>query len=204
MRLLSCLVAAAIALSASFARAEPITDPQNTVVMMLKTGRVVIAMRPDLAPRTVFRVKQLVRQGFYDGTPFHRVIDGFMAQGGDPTGSGMGGSGFKLPSEFSAEQHVRGTVSMARASDFDSADSQFFICLADAHKLDGKYTIWGKVIEGMDNVDEIKKGDESKDGRVAGPDRVVWMKMASDIPAAELAAEAAQAAKTTPAPTAHQ
>ncbi len=181
MRLLSCLLAALLLFSATASRAEPITDPQNTVVMMLKTGRVVIAMRPDLAPRTVFRVKQLVRQGFYDGAPFHRVIDGFMAQGGDPTGSGMGGSGFHLSAEFSAEPHVRGTVSMARASGFDSADSQFFIVLADAAKLNGKYTVWGRVIEGMEHVDEIKKGDEGADGRVVGPDRIVWMKMASDI-----------------------
>ena len=181
MRLLSCLFAAFILLSASAGRAEPITDPQNTLVMQLKTGRVVILMRPELAPRTVFRIKQLVRQGFYDGTPFHRVLDGVMVQGGDPTGSGMGGSGFKLPAEFSAEPHVRGTVSMARASGFDSADSQFFICMGDIHKWDGKYTVWGKVIDGMDHVDEIKKGDEAKDGQVAGPDRIVWMKVASDL-----------------------
>ena len=181
MRLLSCLFAALMLFSAAASRAEPITDPQNTVVMMLKTGRVVIAMRPELAPRTVFRIKQLVRQGFYDGTPFHRVIDGFMAQGGDPTGSGLGGSGFHLLAEFSAEPHVRGTVSMARSSGFDSADSQFFIVLADSPKLNNKYTIWGRVIEGMEHVDEIKKGEESSDGRVVGPDRIVWMKMASDI-----------------------
>ncbi len=181
MRLLSCLFALFLGLTALSARAEPITDPDNTLVMMLKTGRVVIAMRPDLAPHTVMRVKQLVRQGFYDGTPFHRVIEGFMAQGGDPTGSGQGGSGFKLAAEFSAEPHLRGTVSMARAAGFDSADSQFFICLADSPKLNGKYTIWGKVIDGMDTVDEIKKGDEAHDGRVTGPDRIVWMKVASDI-----------------------
>jgi len=161
--------------------AATIADPQNTLVMQLKTGRVVIQMRPDLAPHTVRRVKELVRQGFYDGTPFHRVIDGFMAQGGDPTGTGMGGSGFKLAAEFSAEQHVRGTVSMARSANFDSADSQFFICLAPAPKLDGKYTIWGQVIDGMEHVDEIKKGDESKDGRVTNADRIVWMKVASDL-----------------------
>jgi peptidylprolyl isomerase len=163
------------------ATAAPISDPQNTVVLQLKTGRVLIQMRPDLAPRTVQRVKQLVRMGFYDGTPFHRVIDGFMAQGGDPTGSGMGGSGFKLAAEFSAEPHLRGTVSMARAAAFDSADSQFFICLAPAPKLDGKYTIWGQVIDGMEHVDEIKKGDEGHDGKVLDPDRIVWMKMASDL-----------------------
>jgi len=181
MRLLSCLIAAFITLSATLVRAEPITDPENTLIMQLKTGRVVIAMRPDLAPHTVMRVKQLARQGFYDGTPFHRVIEGMMVQGGDPTGSGMGGSGFKLRAEFSAEPHVRGTVSMARAAGFDSADSQFFICLGDMHKWDGKYTVWGKVIDGMEHVDEIKKGDEGKDGIVAGPDRIVWMKVAADV-----------------------
>ena len=181
MRLLSCLVAVLMLFSAAASRAETITDPENTVVMMLKTGRVVIAMRPDLAPRTVLRIKQLVRQGFYDGTPFHRVIDGFMAQGGDPSGSGLGGSGFKLLAEFSAEPHVRGVVSMARSAGFDSADSQFFIVLGDSPKLNGKYTVWGNVIEGMEHVDEIKKGDDGADGRVMGPDRIVWMKMASDI-----------------------
>jgi peptidylprolyl isomerase len=181
MRPLTCLFAALIALFLNSARAEPIADPENTLIMQLKTGRVVIAMRPDLAPHTVFRVKQLARQGFYDGTPFHRVIDGFMAQGGDPTGSGMGGSGFHLQAEFSAEPFLRGVVAMARAAGHDSADSQFFIVLADSHKLDGKYTIWGKVIDGMEHVDEIKKGDEAKDGVVAGPDRIVWMKVAADV-----------------------
>ncbi len=175
------LCLALLTLSPVLAQGQAISDPQNTVIIQLKTGRVAIQMRPDLAPRTVQRVKQLVRQGFYDGTPFHRVIDGFMVQGGDPTGSGMGGSGFKLGAEFSVEQHQRGTVSMARAAGFDSADSQFFICLAPAPKLDGKYTIWGQVIDGMDHVDEIKKGDESRDGRVSDPDRIVWMKMASDV-----------------------
>jgi peptidylprolyl isomerase len=175
---LAWLVSALLAAAAS---AAPITDPQNTLIMQLKTGRVVIQMRPDLAPRTVLRVKQLVRQGFYDGTPFHRVIDGFMAQGGDPTGTGMGGSGFKLAAEFSAEPHLRGTVSMARAKGFDSADSQFFICLAPAPKLDGKYTVWGEVIDGMEHVDEIKKGDEGKDGMVTNADRIVWMKVAADL-----------------------
>ena len=119
-------------------------------------GRVLIEMRPDLAPKHVARIKELARQGFYDGTPFHRVIDGFMAQGGDPTGTGTGGSGFKLPAEFSSEKHLRGTVSMARSADYNSADSQFFICFAPTPSLDGKYTIWGRVIDGMDAVDQIK------------------------------------------------
>lgn len=160
---------------------EPITDPENTLIMELKTGRVVIAMRPDLAPQHVKRIKELVRKGFYDGTPFHRVIDGFMAQGGDPTGTGRGGSGFKLPAEFSNVHHLRGTVSMARAQDPNSADSQFFICFEAAPSLDNKYTIWGRVIDGMDNVDKIKKGDESENGAVTNPDRIISMKVAADV-----------------------
>ena len=181
-RLFASLLAVLLLIAApAMAQSVAITDPQNTLVMQLKTGRVLIQLRPDLAPRTVARVKQLARQGFYDGTPFHRVIDGFMAQGGDPTGTGLGGSGFKLGAEFSVEPHVRGTVSMARAAGFDSADSQFFICFAPTPKLDGKYTVWGQVIDGMEHVDEIKKGDDGKDGRVLDPDRIVWMKMASDL-----------------------
>jgi peptidylprolyl isomerase len=156
-------------------------DPENTLYLDIQQGRVVIQLFPDIAPMHVAQIKTLVRRGFYDGTPFHRVIDGFMAQGGDPTGSGLGGSGFKLAAEFSAEPHLRGTVSMARAAGFDSADSQFFICLAPSPKLDGKYTIWGAVIDGMDIVDAIKKGDEAKDGRVPSPDRIVWIKVAADL-----------------------
>ncbi len=171
-----CLAGTAVA-----AAATPIKDPENTVIMQLKQGRVVIEMRPDLAPKHVARIKQLVREGFYDGTPFHRVIEGFMAQGGDPTGTGRGGSGFKLPAEFSSEKHLRGTVSMARGPDVNSADSQFFICFAPQPNLDGKYTIWGKVIEGMEVVDQIKKGDEADNGAVTNPDRILWMKMASDV-----------------------
>ena len=166
--------------SAAYA-AAPIKDPENTLIMQLKTGRVVIAMRPDLAPKHVARIKELARKGFYDGTPFHRVIDGFMAQGGDPTGTGRGGSGFKLPAEFSHEHHVRGTVSMARAQDPNSADSQFFICFAPASSLDGNYTIWGQVTDGMDFVDQIKKGDSSANGQVLDPDLIVWMKVAADV-----------------------
>ena len=185
MRLFSHIFIGLIALSLGgiAVAADPvaIADPQNTLIMQLKTGRVVIAMRPDLAPRHVARIKELVRQGFYDGTPFHRVIGGFMAQGGDPTGSGTGGSGFKLAAEFSAEPHLRGTVSMARSAGFDTADSQFFICLGSAAKLNGKYTVWGQVIGGMEHVDEIKKGDDASDGRVASPDRIVWMKVAADL-----------------------
>jgi len=160
--------------------ATAIKDPENTLIMQLKTGRVVIEMRPDLAPKHVARIKELARKGFYDGTPFHRVIPGFMAQGGDPTGTGTGGSGFKLQAEFSDEHHVRGTASMARAQDPDSADSQFFICFAPAPFLDGQYTIWGKVVEGMEFVDQIKKG-VGDSGIVHDPDKIVWMKVAADV-----------------------
>jgi peptidylprolyl isomerase len=158
-------------------------DPENTLYMDLEQGRVIIRMRPDLAPNHVARIKELVRDGFYDGTPFHRVIDGFMAQGGDPTGTGTGGSGHKLAAEFSDERHVRGTVSMARAQSPDSADSQFFIVFEPAPFLDGKYTIWGEVVDGMDYVDAIKKGDPSLNGKVAYPDRIVKMQVAADVDA---------------------
>jgi len=154
-------------------------DLENTLIMQLTYGRVVIVMRPDLAPKHVARIKELVRQGFYDGTPFHRVIEGFMAQGGDPTGTGTGGSGKKLPAEFSNEKHVRGTVSMARSADPNSADSQFFIVFQDAPWLDGKYTIWGKVTEGMEFVDKIKRG-EGQNGIVQNPDKIISMKVAAD------------------------
>jgi len=155
-------------------------DPENTLIMELPAGKVVIAMRPDLAPNHVARIKELVREGFYDGTPFHRVIPGFMAQGGDPTGTGMGGSGKHLKAEFSKAKHVRGTVSMARAQDPNSADSQFFICFAPAPFLDGKYTIWGEVVEGMDVVDQIKKGTSSNNGEVRDPTKIVSVKVKAD------------------------
>src|SRR5438067_7563868 len=132
-------------------------DLENTLYMDVPAGRVVIEMRPDLAPETVAQIKKLVRQGFYDGIVFHRVIDGFMAQTGDPKGDGTGGSGHKLKAEFSDEKHVRGGVSMARASDPNSADSQFFIMFAPAPSLDGKYTIWGKVTSGMEYIDRSRR-----------------------------------------------
>lgn len=155
-------------------------DPENTLYLDLEYGRVVIEMRPDLAPNHVARIKELVRQKFYDGVVFHRVIDGFMAQTGDPTGTGRGGSGKKLKAEFTREPHVRGTVSMARAADPDSADSQFFICFAPAPFLDGKYTVWGQVVEGMEYVDMIKKG-EGQSGMVSNPDHIVTMRVAADV-----------------------
>src|SRR5271167_404139 len=132
-------------------------DLENTLYMDVPAGRVVIEMRPDLAPATCAQIKALVRRGFYNGIVFHRVIDGFMAQTGDPTGTGTGGSGKKLAAEFSREPHVRGTVAMARAQNPDSADSQFFICFADSTWLNGQYTVWGAVIDGMDRVDRIRR-----------------------------------------------
>jgi peptidylprolyl isomerase len=156
-------------------------DLENTLYMELSYGRVVIQLRPDVAPKTVARIKELARQGFYDGTPFHRVIRDFMAQGGDPTGTGTGGSGRRLQAEFSALKHERGTVSMARGSDVNSADSQFFICFAPAPYLDGQYTIFGQVVQGMEFVDRIKKGDPGNNGLVSAPqDRIVKMQVAAD------------------------
>ncbi|MFQ5972331.1 MAG: peptidylprolyl isomerase [Alphaproteobacteria bacterium] len=157
------------------------TDLENTLYMELESGRVVIAMRPDLAPNHVSRIKELVREGFYDGVLFHRVIEGFMAQTGDPTGSGTGGSGQKLKAEFSAANHVRGVVSMARAQNPDSGDSQFFIVYDDAPWLDGQYTVWGEVVEGMEHVDELRKGSKERNGMVDEPDRVVTIKVAADV-----------------------
>ena len=155
-------------------------DKENTLYLDLKDGRVVIELLPKAAPKHVARIKELVRQGFYDGIVFHRVIDGFMAQTGDPLGTGMGGSGKKLAAEFNSEPHVRGTVSMARAMDPNSADSQFFICFADARFLDRQYTVWGKVVSGMEFVDKIKKGDPNHNGVVYNPDKIVKMQVAAD------------------------
>ena len=153
-------------------------DELNTLVLNLDSGGdVVIRLRPDLAPQHVARIRELAQEGFYDGVVFHRVIPGFMAQGGDPTGSGMGGSDKPdLPAEFSREPHVRGTASMARSQNPHSANSQFFICFGDASWLDGKYTVWGQVVEGMEHIDAIKKGDERNNGAISGaPDKIVKM-----------------------------
>jgi peptidylprolyl isomerase len=151
------------------------SEAENTLTLTLKTGDVKIALRPDLAPMHVARIKELANQGFYDGVVFHRVIPGFMAQTGDPTGTGGGGS--KLPNlkaEFSPERHVRGTLSMARTGDPNSANSQFFICFADAPWLDRQYTVFGQVVGGMEHVDAIKKGGEHNNGAISGdPDRIV-------------------------------
>ena len=151
------------------------TSTDNTLVLETTKGDVTIAMRPDLAPDHVARIKELVREGFYDGIVFHRVIDGFMAQTGCPQGTGTGGSGKKLKAEFNKEKHVRGTVSMARAASPDSGDSQFFICFADAPFLNGQYTVWGTVTDGMENVDKIKRGEP-----VSNPDSIITARVAAD------------------------
>jgi cyclophilin family peptidyl-prolyl cis-trans isomerase len=157
----------------------PMTKPdaENTLIMETTKGKVVIGLRPDLAPKHVDRIKKLAREGFYDGVAFHRVIDGFMAQTGCPEGTGMGGSKYPdLTAEFSAEKHVRGACSMARATRPDSANSQFFICFDDATFLDKKYTVWGKVLEGMENIDKLERGEP-----VEQPDRIRSLKVAADL-----------------------
>ena len=150
-------------------------DPENTLKLETTQGDVLIEMLPGIAPNHVARIKELVRDGFYDGIVFHRVIDGFMAQTGCPEGSGMGGSGQKLKAEFNNQPHERGTVSMARAQNPDSGDSQFFICYDDARFLDRQYTVWGRVISGMENVDKIKRGEP-----VQNPDKIVKASIAAD------------------------
>ena len=153
-----------------------IRDPENTIVMETTKGKVVIELLPDLAPGHVARIKELAREKFYDGIVFHRVIDGFMAQTGDPTGTGMGGSDKPdLKAEFSNMNHVRGTCSMARSQNPNSANSQFFICFEDAPWLNRQYSVWGQVVEGMENVDQIKRGEPVRD-----PDSIVTMRVAAD------------------------
>ena len=154
-----------------------IKDPENTIIMETTKGRVVIELLPDLAPDHVARIKELARDNFYDGVVFHRVIDGFMAQTGDPTGTGMGGSDKPdLKAEFSNISHVRGTCSMARSQNPNSANSQFFICFEDAPWLNRQYSVWGQVVEGMENVDKIKRGEPVRD-----PDSIVTMRVAADV-----------------------
>ena len=154
-------------------------DITNTVYLELKDGTVVIEMKPDHAPEHVKRIKELISEKFYDGLKFHRVIDGFMAQTGDPKGNGTGGSGQNIPAEFNSLPHIRGTVSMARAQDPDSADSQFFICFQESSFLDGQYTAWGQVIEGMEFVDKIKRGS-GPNCTVNDPDKIISMKLAKE------------------------
>jgi peptidylprolyl isomerase len=152
-------------------------DAENTLILTLESGPVVIDLRPDLAPGHVARIKELAREGFYDGVVFHRVIPGFMAQGGDPTGTGSGGSSKpNLPAEFSAEPHIRGVCSMARTSNPNSANSQFFICFDDATFLDNQYTVWGVVSEGMEHVDALPKGEPPR-----APGKIISAKVAADV-----------------------
>ena len=169
-------LAAALFMMAGTATAATPADPENTLYMQLKNGTVVIQLRPDLAPKHVARIKELTRSGFYDGIVFHRVIQGFMAQTGDPTGTGRGGSGQNINAEFSSENFKRGTVGMARANDPNSADSQFFINFVDTPFLDGSYTIIGEVVDGMSFVDAIAKGEPP-----ANPDKIVSLKVAADV-----------------------
>ena len=152
-------------------------DPENTLILTLENGPVTIRLRPDLAPNHVARIKELVREGFYDGIVFHRVIPGFMAQGGDPTGTGMSGSPKpNLPAEFSKEPHVRGVASMARTQDPNSANSQFFIVFDDARFLDNQYTVWGEVTDGMEHVDALPKGEPPR-----APGKIVSFRVAADV-----------------------
>ena len=190
MRFLKMLLAMMFMTSAAHAAA---LDPENTIYLQLKDGRVVIQLRPDLAPNHVARIKELTRQGFYDGIVFHRVIDGFMAQTGDPTGTGTGGS--KLPNlkaEFNSGKHVRGTLAMARAGSPDSANSQFYICFKPSSFLDGQYTVWGQVVSGMEFVDAIKRGEPP-----VNPDKIISMKVAADVDGKAAAAAPAAAPATS-------
>ena len=157
-----------------------VKDAENALLLKLKDGDVVIEMYPEDAPNHVQRIKELVRAGFYNGLKFHRVIDGFMAQTGCPYGTGTGGSGKKLKAEFNRRPHLRGTVSMARAMDPDSADSQFFICFAEAPWLNGQYTVWGEVTSGMEYVDMIKRGGGAN-GMVSQPDEIISVTVIADI-----------------------
>ena len=157
-------------------------DPENTIYLDLEYGRVVIQLRPDLAPGHVQRFKELARAGFYDGLVWHRVIEGFMAQTGDPAGDGTVGSDLpNLQAEFNSADHVRGALSMARASDINSANSQFYVVLDHAPHLNGQYTYFGQVVEGMEFIDQIRKGNPARNGTVTYPDRIVQMQVAADV-----------------------
>lgn len=176
-RLLITLITGIFVANASIA-AEPAAE--NLLYLDLKDGRVVIQMLPELAPNHVKRIKELVKQKFYDGIVWHRVMEGFMAQSGDPTGTGMGGSGQKIKAEFTSTPFTRGIVGMARSSDPNSGDSQFFIMFGDSPSLNGNYTVWGKVIKGMEFVDKIKRGDNARNGQVSDPDKIIKMRLATD------------------------
>ena len=183
MRLVSLFTAmmAVFGMSMATMNDTEAADLENTIYLELKDGRVVIELLPELAPNHVKRIKELSRAGFYDGIVFHRVIEGFMAQTGDPTGTGGGGSDKpNLKAEFSSERHLRGVVSMARSRNPNSANSQFFIVFDDASWLDNQYTVWGRVTSGMEFVDQIKKG-HPRSGEVDDPDKIVSMKVAADV-----------------------
>ena len=156
-------------------------DMENTLYLDLEAGRVTIELMPEVAPGHVGRTKELARSGFYDGLTFHRVIDGFMAQGGDPDGTGMGGSGQNITAEFSDKPHQRGACSMARSQDPNSGDSQFFICLGDASFLDGQYSVWGQVTDGMDHVDGLKRGEGMDFSTNGSPDKILKMQVGADV-----------------------
>ncbi|MCX7328923.1 MAG: peptidylprolyl isomerase [Hyphomicrobiales bacterium] len=177
---IALLVAYAVAWPPS-ASAQAPADPQNTIVLTTKDGPVTIRLRPDLAPKHVERIKALTKRGFYDGIVFHRVIEGFMAQSGDPTGTGTGRSDLpNLPAEFTREPYKVGSLGMARAQDPNSANSQFFICFEGCGPLTGQYTLFGEVVSGMDNVRKIKKGDSAANGAVRGPDKIISLKLMAD------------------------
>ncbi len=180
MRQILTFVFAAFAFAAAAQAAPNAPDPENTIIMELKTGKVTIRLRPDLAPKHVERVKTLTREGFYNGVVFHRVIAGFMAQTGDPTGTGSGGSKYPdLPAEFTPTPFERGTIGAARTANPDSANSQFFICFTHTPHLNGQYTVWGQVIEGMQHIDNVKKGQPGS-GAVSNPDKIVKMYVMAD------------------------
>ena len=173
------LVAALPALALAGHAVAAVDD--NTVFLDTKDGRVTIRLRPDLAPKHVAQIKSLIKEGFYNGIVFHRVIPGFMAQTGDPTGTGTGGSKLpNIPAEFSSAQFVRGTLGMARSSEPNSANSQFFICFAESSFLNGKYTVFGEVTSGMEVIDKVKAGSQANNGSVSNPDKIVKLQMAAD------------------------
>lgn len=210
LKKIASLLSVAVLTSQVVAMPANALNPENVLFLELKDGRVMIELLPEVAPNHVARIKELTRKKFYDDVVFHRVIDGFMAQTGDPTGTGMGGSDLpNLKAEFNPMPHVKGTVSMARAGTPDSANSQFFICLDEAKFLDKQYTVFGRVVSGMEFVDKIKKGDANNNGAVVDPDHIVSLKVASDVaevqkPAQPAAApaEAKPAAETPVAPIA--
>ncbi len=181
MKLLFAALAFALVAAVPAAAQQAKTDPQNTIYLDTKDGRITIRLRPDLAPKHVEQIKALTKRGFYDGVVFHRVIDGFMAQTGDPTGTGTGKSDLpNIPAEFTQTQYKRGSVGMARSQSPNSANSQFFICYEGCGPLTGQYTLFGEVVSGMDVADKIKEGNPANNGMVTNPDKIVKMQLAAD------------------------